>query len=31
VAVNLPLWLDKKEEKDKEIAPSILAKDEQED
>ena len=29
--VNVPLWLDKKEEKDKEIAPSILSKDEQED
>ena len=31
LVVNFPLWLDKKEEKDKEIAPSILAKDEQED
>ena len=31
MVVNIPLWLDKKEEKDKEIAPSILAKDEQED
>lgn len=29
--VNVPLWLDKKEEKDREIAPSILAEDEQED
>ena len=27
MVVNIPLWLDKKEEKDKEIAPSILADD----
>ena len=29
--VNFPLWLDKKVEKEKEVAPSILAADEQED